>query len=83
MNLVERPEQAGRVVALVFRTVKKVPKATVVTITVSKGRTAVPNSIPTPTKAPARDAGKQRTDEGKNRSDRGAAEGDDFAGIIR
>lgn len=83
MKQVERQEQAGTVVAQDIRKGKKVPKATVVTITVSMGRTAVPNSIPTPTKAPARDAGKQRTDEGKNRSDRGAAEGDDFAGIIR
>lgn len=80
---VERQEQAGTVVAQNIRKGKKVPKATVVTITVSMGTTATQKPASAATKAPARDAGKQRTGEDKKPVRPGADEGDDFAGIIR
>lgn len=80
---VERQEQAGTVVAQNIRSGKKVPKATVVTITVSMGRTATQKPAPTKTKAPSQDAGKRRTDRDKKEGKTGTEGRDDFAGIIR
>lgn len=76
---VERDERTGTVVAQDIRTGKKVPKATVVTITVSKGRTAAPKPAPAATKAPSQNAGEQGEKTGKT----GKLGADEFAGIIQ